>query len=274
MIVIVIDSTACMTREEARKLGVVCVPMTYTLDGTAYTERFVDANGNYDRLIENARDQKTSQASIDAYYKLFRGLLDANYEVLCLTISSRLSGTYSNASVCARELGEDRIKVVDTATTAGGMLIMTKEARRLVDSGLTLFQAAQALTNMRTQVKTLFSVKDMGPLRRSGRLGPVRQSVGTILNLRPLLTCKDGAVEACGTARGRTEQLQRLIDAVPEDAEDIIVHYIQSEQDAKMILDRLMDKCKNPVLLRKVGPVLGIHLGLDVLSTMWRDIRG
>jgi DegV family protein with EDD domain len=124
---------------------------------------------------------------------------------------------------------------------------------------------------MRTEVKTLFSVKDMGPLRRSGRLGPVRQSVGPILNLRPILTCKDGAVEACSTARGRTEQLQKLSDAVPDDAKEIIVHYIQSESDARVLQERLSSRCKNEVQFRKVGPVLAVHLGLDVLSVIWRE---
>lgn len=270
MIVIVIDSTACMTREEARELGVVCVPMMYSIDGKNYTEHFIDDNGDYDKLIASAQDLKTSQASIDAYYKLFRGLLDTGFEVLCLTISSRLSGTFSNACVCARELGEDHIQVVDTRSTASGMFIMVKEARKLIDEGHTLLETKEALMEMRTQLETLFSVKDMTPLRRSGRLGPVRQSVGTILNIRPLLTVRDGSVEACGSARGRNEQLNCLVNAVPPEAEEITVHYILMEDDARIIAKRLEERCKKPIDMRKVGPVLAVHLGLDVLSVMWR----
>ncbi len=273
MIVIVIDSTACMTREEARELGVVCIPLTYTLDGVTYTEHFVDDNGDYETIIQKAADLKTSQAPLDSYYKLFRGLLDTNFEVLCLTISSRLSGTYSNASVCARELGSEHIRVVDTQTTAGGILMLAQEARRLVDCGLALEQVAVDLTAMRSRVKTLFSVSDMTPLRRSGRLGVVRQSVGTILNIRPLLTCKDGGVEACGSARGRNEQLQSLANAVPSDAGKIIVHYIRQQKDAEEIAARLRERCEQPVQIRKVGPVLGVHLGLDALSVMWCERR-
>lgn len=271
MIVIVIDSTACMTRQEARGLGVVCVPMTYSVDGAGYTEHFIDADGDYERRITGkGKDLKTSQASIDAYYKLFRGMLDSGFDVLCLTISSRLSGTYSNASVCAREIDPQRIRVIDTKTTAGGMYILAKEARHMIDGGMTLDGAEAALPAACQEVQTLFSVSDMGPLRRSGRLGPVRQSVGSILNIRPLLTLRDGAVEACGMARGRNEQHKAIVDAVPAHAEDVVVHYISLEEEAQRIRARLEEKCGRPVAFKKIGPVLGIHLGTDILSAMWR----
>ena len=112
---------------------------------------------------------------------------------------------------------------MDTLTTAGGLYIMVRAARQFLDAGYSLSEPAETLEQMRGKVKTLFSVGDMEPLRRSGRLGPVRQSVCTVLNVRPLLTCRDGAVMACGLVRGKSEQIRALAQAVPTGARGVVV---------------------------------------------------
>lgn len=270
MIVIVTDSVACITKLEARQLGAVCVPMTYTIDGRTYPEGFADDNGDYEALIAGARDAITSQPASASYERVFRRLRHAGFEVLCLTISSRLSGAYVNAVRCANEIGEG-IRVVDTRSCAIGIACLADKARSFISAGMGLEDAAREIESIRDKVKTLFSVKDMGPLRRSGRLGPVRQSVGTILNLQPLLTCVDGAVVACGTARGANETMKRLCGAVPAAAPDIAVQYISETGAAERLAADLREKCGDRVTFRKLGPVLGIHLGLTILGVMWFD---
>ncbi len=269
MIVIATDSSACMTKEGAHELGVIYVPMTYTLCGKTYTESFIGANGDFVPLIEAEADPHTSQPAIGRYLRTFKALRKAGFEVLCLTISSRLSGTFSNASACAHDLGGDGIRVVDTRTTALGLAFLVKEARRLIAQGATLDEAAESITRIRDRVKTVFSVSDMAPLRRSGRLGPVRQSVSTILNIRPLLTCRDGAVVACGITHGPTDQLRQLARSVPENALEVAVQYISESEAARDLAGMICQRLGGEVMIRKLGPVLGIHLGVTVLGVMW-----
>lgn len=123
-------------------------------------------------------------------------------EVLCLTISSRLSGTYSNASLAAKSVG-GAIRIVDGRTTAGGSCLLLRHAAQRIREGAQLQPLAEELRALREQIGIAFSVTDMNPLRRSGRLGIVRQSVGTILNIRPILQLVQGGVVACDTARGK-----------------------------------------------------------------------
>ena len=132
MIAIVTDSTAYVTREDARALGVV-VPMTYSIGGNQlYTESYIGENGMFESLLKkNPPGQRTSQATMSAFMSTFEEIRSAGHQVLCLTISSRLSGTYSNAAIAARELGGTDISVVDSRTTAGGLLLMARAARRL-----------------------------------------------------------------------------------------------------------------------------------------------
>ncbi len=269
MIVIATDSSACLTKRNAHDLGVIYVPMTYTLCGKTYTESFIGANGDFVPLLEAEPNPHTSQPAIGRYFRTFKALRKAGFEVLCLTISSRLSGTFSNATACAHDLGDDGIRVVDTRTTAIGLAFLVREARRLIEAGATLDEAAGAIAAMRGRVKTVFSVSDMAPLRRSGRLGPVRQSVSAILNIRPLLTCRDGAVVACGITHGPNDQLRQLARAVPENALEVAVQYIAESESARDLAGMICDRRGGEVMMRKLGPVLGIHLGLTVLGVMW-----
>ena len=100
MIVIATDSSACMTKTGAHELGVIYVPMTYTLCGKTYTESFIGTNGDFIPLIESEPNPHTSQPAVGRYLRTFKALRKAGFEGLCLTISSRLSGTFSNASAC------------------------------------------------------------------------------------------------------------------------------------------------------------------------------
>ncbi len=269
MIVIVTDSTAYLTKQEASELGVLYIPMSYTVQGDTRIESYVDLLPNTDKSEYATEDVSTSQPGMGTIINRFAKLRASNCKILCVTISSRLSGTYNNAAACARELGDNGIAVVDSQTTAAGIYVMIKEARRLIDSGLDLEETAEKLKKFRDKVNTYFSVQDLMPLRRSGRLGFVRQSIGTILNQRPILTCKDGAVICCDVVRGTTEQLRKLTDMVPAHAKEVIVQCFYEEELARRIVATLEKKCKAEIRTRKVGPVLGIHLGCDVISTMW-----
>ncbi len=269
MIVIVTDSTSYLTKQEANELGVLYIPMGYTLDGVSRPESYVDLLPEVEKEMYHTSDVSTSQPGMGLIISRFAKLRASHCEVLCLTISSRLSGTHNNAMVCARELGENGIAVVDTHTTAGAIYVMIKEARRLIDSGLSLGEVVEELTKFRDKVHTYFSVKDLTPLRRSGRLGFVRQSIGTILNQRPILTTKDGSVVCKDVVRGTSEQLKKLVSYVPESAKEVYVQCLYERELAQRLKTMLEQKCGCEVLIREIGPVLGIHLGHDVISTMW-----
>ncbi|MGI5898410.1 MAG: DegV family protein [Christensenellales bacterium] len=272
MIVITTDSTAYLTRQEAKEMGVVHIPMTYSIGSEVYAETLLKNNHLFDELLRAAKagEVHTSQPVIDSFVRRFKRLVDAGCHVLCLTISSRLSGTYSNAVECAKQFG-DKVRVVDSRSAAGGMYLMLREAKKLIDKGLTLEEVAQAIENeIREKVGTRFSVADLTPLRRSGRLGLVRQSIGTILNQRPILTCKEGAVVCCDIARGRNDQLRKLVEAVPDNALDVTVQYFREAQEAEVLASRLSERFGVLVPVRRIGIVLGIHLGFDVIGTIWR----
>jgi DegV family protein with EDD domain len=272
MIQIVTDSSAHLYREEAEAMGVTVVPMTYSLSGQqTLWESYMDDNGDYEQLVDlNMEKLRTSQASYASFMGEFMEILESGADILCLTISSRLSGTYGNASMAARDLAPERIQVVDSLTTSGGLYLMVKEARRLMDEGKTLQETAATLNAMRACVRINFTVDDIAPLRRSGRLGAVKLSISTILNIRPVLRCVDGSIISTGVVRGRSEQMKTLLETLPKEPCDCLVEGFLAEEQMAQLKAKVEQK-GHRAMMRHIGPVLGIHLGRGCLGISWID---
>ena len=272
MTAIVADSSVYLTRAEAEKLGVRIVPMTYSVEGGGlYAEDFVDANGEYEALVaQNIDRMHTSQATMSAFMSVFDDLLAENMDVLCLTISSRLSGTYANARMAANEVGNQCIEVVDSLNAGAGLHHLVCMARELLDQGYDMKETARRLRGERGHIKTVFSVDDMMPLRRSGRLGSVRLSVSTILNIKPMLKCENGSIVSAGLARGRHEQQRFFTREIGSFRGEMIVQSFLADTQAQMIREHLEQMgCR--AVHRRLGPVLGIHLGRGSIGVTWVD---
>ena len=270
MFAVVTDSTAYLTRAEAERLGVEMVGMGYS-DGTSdHTESFTDCNGRFDKLIGSGR-WTTSQVSAATFSEVFERLLVENEQVLCLTISSRLSGTHANALSAAKETGKGRVFVFDSLSAAGGLKLQVKRACALREMGISASGAMRALEAERQSVRVVFSVDSMEPLRRSGRIGMVRQAIGTVLDIRPVLALQGGAVYNHKLSRGKTDRIRKLIGCVPEGATEIDVCYFGAPESAVQLMSGLKAKLADAELsVSGIGPVLAIHLGLTALGVAFR----
>lgn len=269
MISIVSDSSICLTKKDAEELGTEIIPMNYTVSGRSFQETCTDANGDLGNVIDYRRCT-TSQPAAASFINAFRELRRQGRQVLCLVISSRLSGTFSSALLAAKEVDGENIRVVDTLSTAGGMRFLAETANGLIANGASLEETAQALERERDNICIAFSVEDMEPLRRSGRLGFVRQSIGTILNIRPILICRDGTVISHGFAKGKGQQIEKLVEMVPANAKKIAVHHLANEaaaQNLAGILDRKFPSVTPSIYT--AGPILAIHLGVPALGISW-----
>jgi len=277
MITIVTDSTSYIKKSEARELGVRIIPMSYTVSDQIYGESYSDQNGDFENLLSGSAVCSTSQPNMSAFLSCFEEELSMGNEVLCITISSRLSGTYSTAYMAARQIedGGDKVIVVDSHNTAGGLYILVKAAQGMVCGGLGLADIKGRLIEMRDRILTVFSVEDMDPLRRSGRIGFVRMSVGTILNKRPILLLREGAVVSSGMAHGDTDVIRKLVQMTDKDADEFIINYIGNNRLAANLYGVLKNARPSAQIgLHKAGPVLGIHLGMNVISVSYLGLGG
>ena len=262
MITIMVDSAAGISRQEAEELGAHYVPMTYTVDRQQFVEHYIGENGQFEPYIEREDvERRTSQATAAAFVSAFEQQVAKGRQVLCITISSRLSGTYANAVMAAKEVNADEIRVLDSRNCAGGIYFLIQRAQTLIDQGLNLAEIAEKLASERKLINNVFTVNDMTNLRKSGRLGVVRLSVSTILNLRPILCLQNGSVFSRGVARGSHEQLRMLAESVPENAKFVVIHSRENNPQLPLLQEMLRKRLGDGLELRIVslGPVLAIR---------------
>ena len=284
MIAIVTDSSVYMTKEEAGGLGVYIIPMPYYVDGHPYSEQYLeDADADFLKKL-NSGKCTTSQPPAITYTGLFEELRQAGCKIICITISSRLSGTYSSATLAAREVDKDgeNIKVIDSRLTAGGMKFLVEFAANMakdagvckdIDAGKntkSFNEIVSLIESEREKISMVFTVEDLEPLRRSGRIGFIRKSVGTILNIRPIFKFADGAVVSHDFSKGKSQQVSKMIAAIPKDAKKINVQCIGGNDFARMLIKAVKTEFPNAeIQTSAIGAILGIHMGVPSFGIAW-----
>ena len=271
MLAIVTDSTCGLTRAEAAELGVTVVPMSYTVDAVWHEEGFVGEGEDYAALLGGSHHVATHAVRTSVFEGVFRDLVGAGNDVLCLTISARLSGAFRSAEDAAAHVASDRVAVVDSWVTAGALEFLVRRARSLAEGGATLSEVVAELEELRAGTRIVFSVPDMGALSRSGRLGAIRRAVATKLNRYPVMRLSEGGIEKLCDGRGARGMAAAMVEQAPEGTTDLVIsHFGPRGPEAREVF--LAARSRFPearVRVKDGGPVLAEHLGLGAVGLSW-----
>lgn len=265
MITIVTDTSVGYSIAELSSRGVQLISLAYIISGIPHSEQPRGCNGEF---IKNMRGKllKTSQPTPAAFTKIFEELTAGGGEVLCVTLSGALSGTYSSA-VCAAEPFGKSVRVIDSGTINGGLHLLVDEAVNMVVGGLTLDKICANLEELKNKIGIAFSVESLEPLKKGGRL-VIGGSVGTTLNTRPILSL-NGSIKFERTVRGEKQRVAALCAAVPDSTRRIFV--MKSEgADSTQLEAALAAKFPHiKIHIRTVGPVITVHVGEGALGVAY-----
>lgn len=211
-VIIMTDSTADLTPEAARR--VARVNMTLHFGETDYEEGVdITKEEFYKKLTSGTTVPTTSQPTPFTFEQAYKAALEQGDSVVCVTISSRLSGTYQSATIAAEKY-PGRVFVVDSRTVTIGAAILVEYALKLADAGMAAGEIADTLIKVREKVRLYAVVDTLEYLKRGGRVSPTVAFAGGLLNIKPIISVEDGEVKLVGKARGAKQsnaQLTRLI---------------------------------------------------------------
>ncbi len=198
---IITDSASDLTPAEARRLGVRLVPLTIRFGGEEYLDG-VTLSGDtfYKKLASCDALPTTSQITPWQYRQALEGM-SAQDEAVIVTLSGRMSGTVQSARIAAEGFG-GRVQGVDTRTVTLGERVLVEYAARLRDAGQGAKAIADELCARRGQVCLLGVVDTLDYLKRGGRISKTAALAGGMLNIKPVLTVREGEVVMLGKARG------------------------------------------------------------------------
>ena len=272
---ILVDSASDIDLEEAKKLNIEMIPMEIGfgedifLDGVNLSYRQF-----YEKLIESSEIPKTSLINEFRFDEVFNHLIEEGFEVLCITMSSKLSGTF-NAAQKASEKYNGKVQVVDSLNVCVAERLLVLLALRLIEKNLSLQEIVNELNNKKHNIHLLALLNTLKYLQKGGRISAVKAFAGEIMNIKPVIAIVDGEVKLIGKAMGSKKGnnlLNQLIEktggidfelpyatAYSGLNDDLLQKYLI---DSKFIWENHTDK----VPTYNIGSTIGTHAGPGAIA--------
>ncbi|MEJ7654275.1 MAG: DegV family protein [Chloroflexia bacterium] len=270
---VVTDSTSDIAPETVSELGIVVVPLNIhfgdetLLDGVEITNQEF-----YERLVASRQMPTTSQANPEAFRAAFEKAVEEGAEgVVCVSVSSKLSGTYNSAMLGAREIAGVDVRVVDSRSASmalGWAAIAAAEAAR---DGADIDEVERVARDTAARSRLCFFADTLEYLQRNGRIGRAQSLVGSVLQVKPLLVLDDGEVVAYQRTRTRAKAIQALINwcAQLREPERMSVVWNANEDELKRLMDGLAPVFpRDQIVVSTYGPVIGVHIGPGSLGVL------
>ena len=278
--IILTDSSCDLNQQYVEDLGIQVIPLTFEIAGKAYKnyidEREMTAPEFYEKL--RAGDMSvTSQVNVAQFAEFFEEYLKQGYDVLYLSFSSGLSGTYNSSCIARDDLKEiypnQEVICVDTLCASLGQGLLIYHAVKQRKQNKTMQEVATWVEENKLNLAHWFTVEDLNFLKRGGRVSGAAAFVGTMLSIKPVMHMDDnGKLIPMEKARGRKASIEALANHIAgsmlEGQNDIIfISHGDCPADAQTVVELLKEKTSvTEYFLNNVGPVIGGHSGPGTLA--------
>ena len=228
-VAIVTDSIACLTNELVEQYGITIVPIMLLVQGKIYRDMLdITPSEAYKLFLQDPESFNTSPASPGHYLEAYREASKRAGNILCVTLSSMLSTGYDMASVAKEqakdELPETSIEVLDSQTTTAAEGFIALAAARAAAEGKDLAEVVEVAEEVKDKVIFLILLDTIRHVYRTGRIPKVASQVGSMLNIKPILTTSSGLVRFKGIVRNREQGINRILRVMRERVGQSPVH--------------------------------------------------
>jgi DegV family protein with EDD domain len=275
-VTVVTDSLACLTKELARQYRIRVVPLNIYFAGKIYKDWVnITPEQAYKLFLKAPDSWGTSAPSPGDYLKVFQELGSRIKNIVCITASSKLSATHDVAKLAREqakaELPRLSIEVLDSqmATAAEGLVALA--AARAAEAGKSLAEVVKVAEEIRGKVTFLAFLDTMRHVYRTGRVPKIAAQVGSMLNIRPLLTISSGAVRFTGAVRSRERGVERMLELmrnkVGQNPVHVAVMHAYALEEAKKLKERVASAFDCAELwISEFSPLMGYATGTGTLG--------
>jgi DegV family protein with EDD domain len=277
---IISDATIDLPLRIVEEYNIKVIPMGVNINDIEYNhfpdEKELPIEDFYNKLKNGAVSQ-TTQIRPLLFTEYFEEILQNGQDLIYISFSSGLSGTYNTSQIILRDLQEkypDRlIYSVDSlcASVGEGLLVLNAAIQK--KNGMSIDQLKNWLEQNKSHARHWFTVKDLMYLKRGGRLSSIEALIGTALKIKPVLsTDEEGKLVVVSKLRGSRAEFEFLIERLQKEGTDlssqivIIGHaddLIQAKKLEELIRSRNLVK---EVMISKIGPIIGTHTGPGMLA--------
>lgn len=267
---IVTDSTCYIPKEYLEEYNISIVSLNVILDGKSYREVDLDNIEFYEKMNETGDIPTSSQPSVDEVRRVFLEKVSEGHDVVGIFLSSDMSGTFSSSHIVKDMVLEEypnaKIELIDSRSNCMQMGFQVLQAARVAKAGGSIEDVIKAANQVASNSRFLFVPDTLKYLKKGGRIGGASALVGTILQIRPILTVENGVTTVFEKVRTKKRAVDEIIKNVMHDIElkglgEVIVHHINCQDEGIAVAKTLEEKINVPVKVQSIGAIIGLHVG-------------
>lgn len=274
---IVTDSTADLPADKREELGVALVPMKVSFGSETYLDGVdMDPDRFYAKLAGAAQLPTTSQPSPAEFQEVYQRLLEQeDGPILSIHLSSAFSGTYQSAVLAGSMMEEAAdITVFDSKSASIGIGILVNAAAEAAKQGKSKEEILQRITELRKAFRLYFLVDTLEYLQKGGRIGKAAALVGSLLNIKPILSINDdGEVFSVDKVRGQKKAMNRILELLRQELDGQPIHLSMAYSTDRSTAEELEALIRQHFEVKSVqythlGPVIGAHVGPGTVAAL------
>jgi DegV family protein with EDD domain len=266
------DSTSYLPENLINDYGIIIIPLNLHLEGKSYKEGRDISHAEFYHLFKSSKMfPTTSQPSAGEFLEVFQSL-NPDDEALVILISAELSGTVQSA-LMARNMLETRLQknihIIDSRSSSMGMGFQLLKAGEMFAQGRTMSEVIEKVERIKIQQEIYFIVDNLEYLVRGGRLSKGSGLIGNLLQLKPVLTVKEGKLELFDKVRTSSRAVKLMKKQVEKNKswlKQLAVIHVQAEEEALKLQQDLQEQYGITALISEAGPVIGAHTGPGTLG--------
>lgn len=274
MIKIIADTTCCIPVERLQELGIDFVPQIITFGDKSFRDDFELSTETFLEKLRESKNLPGTAAPPPALYNtIYERILNAGDIALVLAPSAKLSGTFRSATVAAADFNSDRIYIIDTKTVAGNLGTLVLKAKEWAEQGMSISDLIERVQDMAACDQTYFLVPTMEYLHKGGRIGGAAKLIGTLLQIIPILTLRDGGIEVYDKVRSIKQATSNLVELNVSICENNPEAYLTIGQcDSQVLFDKISSRLKDRLELDEIPsfiapPAIVVHAGPGLVVT-------
>lgn len=268
MIKIITDSSSDITLDKAKQIDVTIVPLTIIFNNEEYLDRFtIQPKEFYSKLESSKNLPTTSQPAPSSFLAEIEKAKENGDEVIILTLSSKLSGTYQSATIAKQMSEYEPVHIIDSLNATLGLQFLVDEAVRLRDLGKSADEIVEAIENIKHKIKLIAVVDTLEYFVKGGRLSKTGGMAGTLLKIKPLVGLVDGSIDVLGKSRGMLAASNKIAELISQSGEmdldyPVYVGYTGSDEGNEKFFSNLQTTFNfGDYKTYEIGPTIGTHAG-------------
>lgn len=274
---IVTDSTADIPISVREALNIEVVPLKIHFGDETFLDAVtIQSNEFYQKLTHTQVLPTTSQPSPLDFVELYKQLLkEEDTEIISIHLSSALSGTYQSASLAKSLAGQERkITLVDSRSASYGLGMLVVAAAEAAKEGKSAEEIIKLIGQLRDSAKIYFIVDTLEYLYRGGRIGKASALIGSLLNIKPILTIDDsGEVAPVDKVRGQKRAMRRIVELLQQDFAGSPIEVMAAHSNSLAAAEELCELVKESFTVKSLsftnlGPVIGTHVGPGTVAVI------